>query len=64
MIFLRQSGRAGVDQMVLQFPIMADYALFDLDGRTAFITHGHLFNLDNLPPQRRATCSSTVILMC
>ena len=38
--------------MVLQFPIMADYALFDLDGRTAFITHGHLFNLDNLPPHK------------
>ena len=31
---------------------MADYALFDLDGRTAFITHGHLFNLDNLPPHK------------
>lgn len=41
-----------VDQMVLQFPIMADYALFDLDGRTAFVTHGHLFHLDNLPPHK------------
>ena len=41
-----------VDQMVLEFPIMADYALFDLDGRTAFITHGHLFNLDALPPHK------------
>ena len=28
------------------------HALFDLDGRTAFITHGHLFNLDNLPPHK------------
>ena len=42
---VRGNCDAEVDQMVLQFPIMADYALFDLDGRTAFITHGHLFNL-------------------
>ena len=49
---VRGNCEAAVDQMVLQFPIMADYALFDLDGRTAFITHGHLFNLDNLPPHK------------
>lgn len=41
-----------VDQMVLEFPIMADYALFDLDGTTAFVTHGHLFNLDAMPPHK------------
>ena len=41
-----------VDQMVLHFPIQADYALFDLDGTTAFVTHGHLFNLDALPPHK------------
>ena len=41
-----------VDQMVLSFPIMADYALFDLDGTTAFVTHGHLFNADSLPPHK------------
>ena len=51
-IAVRGNCDAEVDQMVLQFPIMADYALFDLDGRTAFITHGHLFNLDNLPPHK------------
>ena len=50
--YVRGNCDAEVDQMVLQFPIMADYALFDLDGRTAFITHGHLFNLDNLPPHK------------
>ena len=49
---VRGNCDAEVDQMVLQFPIMADYALCDLDGRTAFITHGHLFNLDNLPPHK------------
>ena len=38
--------------MVLDFPIQADYALFDLDGVTAFVTHGHLFHLDALPPHK------------
>ena len=40
-----------VDQMVLAFPIMADYTLLPLaGGKTAFITHGHLYNVHNLPP--------------
>lgn len=39
-----------VDQMVLEFPIMADYALLALGKRTVFITHGHNFNEQNLPP--------------
>lgn len=39
-----------VDQMVLDFPIMAEYALLYLDGRTVFLTHGHRFNTDNPPP--------------
>ena len=38
-----------VDQMVLQFPIMAEYALLWLDGRTVFLTHGHKFNTENPP---------------
>lgn len=39
-----------VDQMVLQFPILADYALVELDGHTVFATHGHIYNCANLPP--------------
>ena len=39
-----------VDQMVLEFPILADYALIEADGVRMFVTHGHKFNLDNLPP--------------
>ena len=39
-----------VDQMVLQFPILADYA-FVSDGKcTIFATHGHNYNCENLPP--------------
>ena len=52
LLCVRGNCDAEVDQMVLHFPIQADYALFDLDGTTAFVTHGHLFNLDALPPHK------------
>ena len=42
-----------VDQMVLPFPILADYALLDINGSTVFITHGHKHNLSALPPMKR-----------
>lgn len=49
---VRGNCDAEVDQMVLEFPIMADYALMDLDGTLAFVTHGHLYHLDALPPHK------------
>ena len=52
LLCVRGNCDAEVDQMVLEFPIRADYALFDLNGVTAFVTHGHLFNLDCLPPHK------------
>ena len=39
-----------VDQMVLDFPILADYALLSLDGITALLTHGHNYNTEKRPP--------------
>lgn len=39
-----------VDQMVLDFPVLADYAMLYVDGVTIFATHGHTHNCDNLPP--------------
>ncbi len=39
-----------VDQMVLDFPIMADYEVICEGERMIFATHGHKFNKDNLPP--------------
>lgn len=39
-----------VDQMVLEFPIMADYAVLAADKRMIYVTHGHVFNNGNLPP--------------
>lgn len=41
-----------VDQMVLEFPILADYALLSVDGRAFYATHGHIFNQDHLPPMQ------------
>ncbi len=38
-----------VDQMVLDFPILADYALISLGEKTVFATHGHHFNASALP---------------
>ena len=42
-----------VDQMVLSFPILADYCILSLDGITVYATHGHKFNTDSLPPLSR-----------
>ena len=38
-----------VDQMVLEFPILADYAVMYLDGKMLYITHGHHHNPQNPP---------------
>ena len=41
---VRGNCDAEVDQMVLDFPVMANYAtLFDEAGRELFLTHGHVF---------------------
>ncbi len=39
-----------VDQMVLNFPILADYAILTAGDRLIYATHGHNFNNANLPP--------------
>lgn len=39
-----------VDQMVLEFPVMADYALLAEGKHTLFLTHGHHWNTEALPP--------------
>ena len=39
-----------VDQMMLEFPIMSEYCILYVNGRTIFATHGHVFNTSNIPP--------------
>ena len=51
-ICVRGNCDSEVDQMVLEFPMMADYALLEHAGHTLFATHGHLFNAD-MPPLLR-----------
>ncbi|MBR4608873.1 MAG: phosphodiesterase, partial [Erysipelotrichaceae bacterium] len=47
-----------VDQMVLEFPIMADYALLYIDGITIYATHGHVYN------QKKPLPGTKGILLC
>lgn len=46
---VRGNCEAEVDQMVLEFPIMAEYCYLYLDGSIIFATHGHKFNKDSMP---------------
>lgn len=39
-----------VDQMVLDFPIMADYIILYVGKRAIYATHGHTFNTSNPIP--------------
>lgn len=44
-----------VDQMVLDFPMLADYTVI-CDGDTViFATHGHIYNENKLPPLKKGT---------
>ncbi len=56
---VRGNCDAEVDQMVLEFPCMADYSILSVEGksgeRTIFVTHGHLFNEENVPPHSEGT---------
>ena len=50
LLCVRGNCDAEVDQMVLEFPIMADYLMLELDSHRIFATHGHVYNRDNPPP--------------
>lgn len=47
---VRGNCDAEVDQMVLKFPMMADYATLWDSGHMMFFTHGHHVNEAALPP--------------
>lgn len=44
-----------VDQMVLEFPILADYTIICEGDTVIFATHGHIYNENNLPPLKNVT---------
>jgi putative phosphoesterase len=39
-----------VDQMVLNFPVLADYAILVAGERMIYATHGYVYNEQKLPP--------------
>ena len=50
LLCVRGNCDSEVDQMVLAFPVLAEYAFLALDGLTIFATHGHNYGPDNPPP--------------
>ena len=59
LLCVRGNCEAEVDQMVLNFPVMADYAWLSVNGIDIFATHGHLHNEQNPPP-----LTNNAVLLC
>ena len=47
---VRGNCEAEVDQMVLRFPVMAEYCALPTENRVIYATHGHIFTRDNPLP--------------
>lgn len=46
---VRGNCDADVDQMMLEFPILAEFSQILTDEKKLFLTHGHVWNQENLP---------------
>ncbi len=55
-----------VDQMVMEFPIMADYAFLEVNGITIYATHGHVYNQKKPLPMNGGVllCGHTHVPAC
>ncbi len=49
LLCVRGNCDAEVDQMVLDFPVMADYMTVWADEKMFFCTHGHLYDIESIP---------------
>lgn len=58
LLCVRGNCEAEVDQMVLEFPVLADYALLAFGETGIYCTHGHVFGEENPPP----LCEGDVLL--
>lgn len=47
-----------VDQMVLDFPVLADYCVIPVGERLMYATHGHIYNPQTPPP----LCKGDILL--
>lgn len=55
LICVRGNCDAEVDQLLLEFPIMAEDMWLLTDEVSIFATHGHKFNKENLPPMPKGS---------
>ena len=66
-VSVRGNCEAAVDQVMLAFPVMADYLLLDLGSRLVFATHGDRCGESNPPPMAKGgvlLCGHTHISAC
>ena len=67
LLCVRGNCEAEVDQMVLSFPVMADYAALMIDGHVLYATHGHVRGEDDPPPLQSGDvllCGHTHVPAC
>jgi len=55
LVCVRGNCDSEVDQMVLDFPMLADYAMLMIDAQKIYATHGHLHGDTNPPPLEKGT---------
>lgn len=64
---VRGNCDADVDQFVLEFPVLAEYAVIDLGRRLLYATHGHVYGEQNPPPLQKGDillCGHTHVPKC
>lgn len=64
---VRGNCEAEVDQMVLDFPVMADYAVLYIDGQVIYATHGHIYGEEHPPKLQKGDillCGHTHVPKC
>lgn len=67
LVCVRGNCEAAADQMVLQFPVLADNAYICDEGYTIFATHGHVYGEQNPPllqPGNILLCGHTHVPKC
>ena len=52
-VAVRGNCDSEVDQMVLEFPMLAEYAVLPVGDHLCYLTHGHNYGPDKLPPMAK-----------
>ncbi|MBU3200901.1 phosphodiesterase [Clostridium estertheticum] len=48
-IAVRGNCDSEIDQILIKYPMMSDYSMILYNNRRIFLTHGHIYNENNLP---------------